>query len=482
MDAQFNSRNVIRIANRSAYDVLVVATSNKDWAAADIGFAFLSAAVVSAVMPAKGATSGAATAAQASKLSRTINSARALYGAFGKARKIYSAVDALTRKQMEKQQDYAADLFRRIAIPIPRGDDRVVNEKSLNPFYDLRPAVPANFKDAMIAAAGQRTGSDIVRAAEYADLAKGFITNLTNLADPSNFMSVIGDVADMTLFIATADFSRMTCFNSNSGHSWIVHDQEIVRADPQAPGQANRSLGWQIFSNNVGSVLGAGESLNPGDSLDIQTVNYSDADGGGTDSNRPPARTDNPDLPTDLTARTEPPAGPVGPSRLDEPVARPQPRLQGGDEAPQQGGWSTAAHAALRAGGKFVEQNVTDPAIRIGQGIAGAAKTIGSSPYKLYYHPDGNLVLYKIAGDMPQEKWSTGTSGQGAWRVVMETDGNLVVYSAQGKVAWSLWQKVPSHIRAGSYIALNRVTGDLEFYNGRMDTPDFAINSRPDAI
>lgn len=480
MDVRLESRKLIHVTNHSAYDVLVMATPNKDWSVADIGFSFVSSAVLSALMPTKAASGGAVVASQASKLTRTINSARTLYSAFGKARKIYSAMDALKRKEFEKQQDYVADLFRRMAVTVPRGEMRMINEKVINPFDKIKSDVPVAFTQAVKDTAGPGTSDDLVRTAGYAGTAKSFMTNLMNLSNPSQFMAIVEDVADITLFIATTDFSRMTCFNSNSGHSWIVEDQEIVRAEPDRPDQANRSLGWQIFSNMVGSVLAVGEYLEPGDSLDIQTVNYgSEGDGRRKGADQGPIRTDEPTQPV-TGARTDLPTQVSTSTRIDNDQSPQKSRLVDDERDAGGGGLGTLASDALREGEKLVRDKVIDPAIEIGRGFGTGLKTVGSSPYKLYYRPDGNLVLYKIAGDSPQERWSTGTAGQTAWRVVMETDGNLVVYSAPGKIAWSLWKKVPGNVGAGAYIALDRITGDIGFHNSGMDTPDFFINKLSD--
>lgn len=55
--------------------------------------------------------------------------------------------------------------------------------------------------------------------------------------------------------------------------------------------------------------------------------------------------------------------------------------------------------------------------------------------YKLIYQTDGNLVLYKVAGNVAL--WSSRTNGQPAGRCEMQADGNLVIYKTNGQAIWS---------------------------------------------
>jgi hypothetical protein len=50
--------------------------------------------------------------------------------------------------------------------------------------------------------------------------------------------------------------------------------------------------------------------------------------------------------------------------------------------------------------------------------------------YRLVYQGDGNLVIYRIADNLPI--WSSGTYGTSPGRAVMQSDGNFVVYNAAG--------------------------------------------------
>ena len=66
--------------------------------------------------------------------------------------------------------------------------------------------------------------------------------------------------------------------------------------------------------------------------------------------------------------------------------------------------------------------------------LPGQSLTSTGGRYRLFYQPDGNLVLYDDVEGIAV--WNTGTAGAGAGQAVMQGDGNFVVYDAQGTPAW----------------------------------------------
>ena len=99
MDIRFNETNKIHIANKCNQDILVIATSNKDWIPADIGFSFVKSAVVSAITGGSGG--GAEVAQKAGYLLKTIKTIKDLYGIYSKLQKVYKVLDSVSQKHME---------------------------------------------------------------------------------------------------------------------------------------------------------------------------------------------------------------------------------------------------------------------------------------------------------------------------------------------------------------------------------------------
>lgn len=456
MELKISSRNVINIANQSNYDILVIASPNKDWLPADVAFSFVKSAVLSAAT--SGAATGVGTVEKLSSLSKAIKSAKDLYSTFSKLQKLYRTMDAVSKKHFETKQENVLKLLRVCAIKIPKRSHMAVNDKVLNPFEGVKPMIPDNFVETAKSLSSNKTVHDLALLLKDASVIPQIANNMMNILDPSMFMSVFSDVGDITLFVARSDFSRVSTFNSNSNHSWIVKDDEIVRARYGTIQEEDKSAGWQFFSNSIGSTLSAGEYLGPNESIDIQTVNYESENSQLADNRND--RMD--DLPDSV----------LGGDIPDSPVNV--------DEAPNALNLTNLAKGAGRVLTNGVKENVVDPAKNLAGGLIGATKTIGSSPYKLHYGINGNLVLYKISGDFPEAIWSSGTAGRPAWRVCMQKDGNLVLYSAPDKVEWSLWREVPGKTRVGSYVGLHRVSGKLGYFSLGMDTPDFYVNEKDD--
>lgn len=455
MELRFNAKNTIHIANASSREILVIAVSNKDWAPVDIGFSFVKSALVSAIIPG-GAGASVATAQKVSALASTIKTVTGLYSVFSKLQKVYRTLDAIGRKHLETQNDHVRQLFAASSIRVPVGEHRAVHEKTISPFADIEPMIPASFV-ASARAGGEALG-DLASALKDASVLPRIAINFWNALDPSVALATLSGVGDITVFVATSDFSRMCTFNSNSDHSWIVQDDEIVRSKYGHVSVADRSAGWHFFSNTIGSSLCADEYLEPGESLDIQTVNYDDSPNDRMDDlpdavmdDLPNANMDDlPDSPADVDAAP-------GPGLLDQ-VTR------------------TAVHKVTELGADALRAGS-----QLHAGVIGATRTLGSSPYKLIYQKDGDLVLYRVGGDSPTRVWGSGTAGRTAWRVCMQKDGNLAVYSAPERREWAIWDKVPGKdLYTGGHIALDRVSGKIAYFREGMPTPDFHVDEKED--
>lgn len=447
MELRFNAKNTIHIANKSSREILVIAVSNKDWVPADIGFSFVKSALVSAIVPG-GAGASVATAQKVSALASTIKTVTGLYSVFSKLQKLYRTLDAIGRKHLETQNDHVRKLITASSIRVPVGEHRAVNEKTISPFVDVEPMIPASFVAS--ARAGGETLGDLASALKDASVIPRIAINIWHMLDPSVALATLSGVGDITVFVSTSDFARMCTFNSNSDHSWIILDDEIVRSKYGHLTVADRGAGWHIFSNTIGSSLSADEYLDPGESLDIQTVNYDDSPDAPMDELPDAPMDDLPDSPADVDADADP--------GILRAVTR-----AAGQKAAELG------KGALRAGSDLAA------------GVVGATRTLGSSPYKLIYQKDGDLVLYRTGGDSPTRIWSSGTAGRPAWRVCMQKDGNLVVYSAPGRREWAIWDEVPGKaLYTGGHIALDRVSGRIAYFREGMPTPDFHVDEKED--
>lgn len=433
--------NKIHIANNSGEELLVMVTNNKDFVPTDIGFSFVKAAAITAITGGAGTPAAAATV---SRLARTIKTLKDLYSLFGKLQKMYKLADSITQKHMEKNVEHVKKLFRDMSVKIPAGDFKMVNEKFINPFENVKPVIPESFQKALKDTAGDGIGNYLINQVHSYTNGAQVLYNAWNNIDPSVSLGLFDFVGDMTIFIATADFRKICFFNTNSDHSWIVNKTDIVRAKYGKIWEEDRAAGWQIFSNTFGAVLGKDQYFEPHDSLDTQTVNY---EGPGDFI---------PEIPrTNIVGEVEDDSflSYLNPLKNAQRIAR------------------------------FAEKNantVVQTARDLIHGVTNAPSTMFSFPYKLVYQPDGNLVLYHIKGDYPQPVWSTGTDKKPAGKVIMQADGNLVVYGPKGEVQWALWGDMPKGYE-GSFIGLDKINGRIAYYkNGNTDKVEFYVNDKKD--
>lgn len=74
---------------------------------------------------------------------------------------------------------------------------------------------------------------------------------------------------------------------------------------------------------------------------------------------------------------------------------------------------------------------VADQALAAGQAIEAPNRDV-----ELVMQGDGNLVLYRGAGDRGSPLWASNTSDPGS-RAIMQHDGNLVIYGPGGEPRWA---------------------------------------------
>lgn len=454
MELRINAKNTIHIANKSSKNIMVMATNNKDWIPADIGFSFVKSAVISAISGGSGGA--AATAEKISYLSKVIKTVKDLYGIYSKLQKIYKVLDAVNKKQMETQMHYIQKLFKDSCISIPVNEYKAVNQKNISPFEGIKPLIPKEYENTIADIAGKDWGKYANAATLIPQIASNIWTNI----DPSIFLSQLSITGDITLFIATDDFKKIASFNTNSDHSWIVTDNEIVRAKYGTITEESRSDGWHFFSNTLGQVLCAGEYMEPYDSIDIQTVNF--------------------ETTTPVEEAVKPFSEPETFTRLPEDDIVIPVTSSDIDEKTQDFTTGKVIAGAASAAGD-IGKTLVNKGTEMAEGLAQVAKTIGSSPYKLIYLPDGSLSLYKMSGDQPSRVWSSETSGSSAGKVYMQTDGNLAIQNAEGKTIWALWKELPEHEKnEGAFIGFDIVTGRIGYYRKDMKTPDFMITEKQD--
>ena len=100
--------------------------------------------------------------------------------------------------------------------------------------------------------------------------------------------------------------------------------------------------------------------------------------------------------------------------------------------------------------------------------------------YYLAFQPDGNLVIYKVAGS--KAIWQSGTSGTAIKSCVFQGDGNLVLYGYTGKAMWAAGrnQKLGSFTSSGPKFMVMQNDGNLVIYDNTYpstSSPMWASNS-----
>lgn len=99
-----------------------------------------------------------------------------------------------------------------------------------------------------------------------------------------------------------------------------------------------------------------------------------------------------------------------------------------------------------------------------------AGQTMGSGDnlltnngyYSLAMQSDGNLVIYRLAGESATPLWSTGRAGTYSY-VAMQNDGNLALYNSNN--AWSWTSKTGGRTVDSRYKLVLQENGELDIYD-----------------
>ena len=163
-----------------------------------------------------------------------------------------------------KDAQAARDAIKGHAVKVAPQSSELVNDKAMGK------AIVA-----LASFAGVYGGHDIVLKdlANQKDPLKHLLS-YTDIINPSTFSSVISAVSDMTMIVATADFSKLTAINTNSDHSWIVTDDMIVRAKYGKLNVEDRDAGYHWFKKQKGMALSGakGEFLAPDECLEVNVA------------------------------------------------------------------------------------------------------------------------------------------------------------------------------------------------------------------
>lgn len=427
--------NVLRISNKTDKTVIALVGPNGDWIVGDVAFEIGKAVVTSGGSAAASAASKGVQLSMAAKAIKNLNDIYKVYGKISKARKLATGVAQLS---LEKSANYIQKLIEAGGIKIEPKQSVVINKKELGDAY-LGLA-----RYTVASAIYEQAGGDFFKK-KYGERSVGNLLDKgiksLDLINPSTFLSPFDFIKDMTVFIVADNFTKMAAFNSNSHNCWIVKDTEIVCAKSGTEWDENPSDGWQIFSTTLGDRLEENVFLEPFQSIDIQTVNH---------------------------------------QLFGEFKILELGKFKGPENLSSGSNWLKPFCYIYK--GATIVGNVGISARNIATNTIGSAvdaqRTIGSSPYKLVYQPDGNLVLYKVSGASPTAVWSTKTNGRPAWRACMQDDGNFVIYSSPGKVAWALWKEIPSDPSyKGAYIRLHPTSGRPGYYKKGRPVPEFYLDT-----
>jgi hypothetical protein len=441
--------------NNTKDDAIVFVSPNKDWFVGDIGFD------IAKSLLSGGASVGTTLLSYPTKLKSLsdlwslVKYAKSMYSLtqisrIQKVGKVLEA-DAAARKQFEDVRK----LVQTSGIVVKPGETRLVSVKDVfgslfnlidyinlaHPMTALNPDMAKN-----VVARIERSDRGAKFKQEMDALTKkthefGF-SNFINsakgamsLLNPSTFMSVFGFTADLRVMVVDSSLEKSAMFKSNSDHSWIVNDFEIVRSKENEFKTPARKDGWKPFVRVKGHTLLPGEYLSPNDAIMIETSAAN-------------MNTDWPD-----------------PDPLEEP---------------RTGNWFKDTLADFGAMLRRRTHHGAKVRAQIAQNTVGKALDVLLEwQYLLIYQDDGNLVLYQNNGSAPEAKWSSGTSGRDAWRTYMQEDGNFCVYSRAGKCEWALWPQPPTEAKGGHL--LFRQNGELKFvYPKESRKGDFLLTAKKD--
>ncbi|MGV3596892.1 MAG: hypothetical protein ACO1PI_03435 [Bacteroidota bacterium] len=434
--------NKVHISNSTSKDIWVYVTPNKDWITGD--FAYDVAGTI---------YSGGFNLAKVwSSMPSTIKSLKDFYDLTTFVTKVYSislgkalAIGGIINAN-EAAKDYNAtiELIRKSAIKISPGDSKEVNNKKViasvchlfNHLFDI-----TAIKNPLKKSVSRETLNEYPILKEMVDEDPKLldtVLGVLGLLSPSKFMSFFDFVSDVTVMVVSDNFDRNAIFDCNSDHSWIVKENAIVRAKYGKLWEEDSTEGWKVYSRGKGNVLLPGESLEPGDSLSIQTVLF---------ENIP---------------------------KIEERIRYEERWEEDKSQSRKNDGFFDAMRAFFNGGWRKANMNrnrnmaraKTKTIHKIAEKVTVMVQTLTKAQHILHYQTDGNLVLYKNSGSKPTDVWETGTQGKGPWRVFAQDDGNLCVYSAEGVCEWAWWQNPPTDAK-GTYYKLDKDTGNLIRVNNK---------------
>ncbi len=272
--------NKIFIANKTTKPIKVICSPNKDWILGDLGF---SVATTAAIALATGGTGAAAGAKTATGVYKSLMSIYELYTVMKKAYSILSKLkkvgDAGMLSELKSNQEKLEAFFKESSKSVGPGEFELVNEKKIfssglgmvKYLYHANPL-------AQVAIENNATLKEFINGEKPEYSFSDFIDHAGNslkLIEPSTFLSGFSGIGDITIFIATEDLGKTAIFNTNSRHSWIVNEKEVVRANySNNQLQENRNEGWHFFGNTKSSKMDANEILYENDSMFTQTYNF----------------------------------------------------------------------------------------------------------------------------------------------------------------------------------------------------------------
>ena len=222
-----SANNQIHVANNTSEDVYVFVTPNKDWAWGDLGFSIATSIATLGV-------GSVSVVNSVSTLSKLMNIVKLVIKVASYGAKVYKLADNITLELTQEKIEEARkikqeiiDFLEKEAVKIPSKEFRQVDEvKNYNPL---------------------------------------------RMITPSGWGALFG-ASDVTLFITTSSLSHQVMFNTNSDFSWVVYQNEIVRAKYGTVWTPSREDGFYRFP--LLDRLVVGDFLQPGESIGSPNGNY----------------------------------------------------------------------------------------------------------------------------------------------------------------------------------------------------------------
>jgi hypothetical protein len=228
----------IHIANENSESIYVLPVPNVDWVWGDVGFDIATTAIVSV------ATLGTGTVAAGANAVKSLST-------FQKVIKIAKTIAEITEHP------------RAIATLVSRADKAATISND------------ALTKEALksLESAKKFLGDDAIKIEkdEFKQIFKQGVWSPTRYISPTGIGAALGG-SDMTLFIITESFSRMVTFNTNGDYSWIVGNNEVVRAKYGKIWQESRNDGFYRLA--ISDKLHAPQYLLPGQCLSSPNGDY----------------------------------------------------------------------------------------------------------------------------------------------------------------------------------------------------------------